>query len=150
MTSDRRLLAATLLLAVSATACTSGVGPSPSGGLTGSLAPSAPPAVSSPSPSPSLPTDDLAGQVPESILVAVREDLSQRLGVDVTNATVVEAQAVTFNDGSLDCPEPGMGYTQALVEGYRIVVELDGRQYDYRVPAQGAPKLCEQLAPGRR
>jgi hypothetical protein len=97
-----------------------------------------------------LPTDGLAGQVPESVLVVVREDLSQRLGVDVTNASVVEAQAVTFSDGSLDCPEPGMGYTQALVEGYRLVIELDGRQYDYRVPAQGAPKLCEQLAPGRR
>ena len=149
MTSHRRLLAATLLLAGSATACTSGVGPSPSAGATGSLAPSVSPAGSSPSPIPSLPTDGLAGQVPESVLVVVREDLSQRLGIDVTNASVVEAQAVTFSDGSLDCPEPGMGYTQALVEGYRLVIELDGRQYDYRVPAQGAPKLCEQAVPGR-
>jgi hypothetical protein len=33
--------------------------------------------------------------------------------------------------------------TQALVPGYRVVLSLDGKQYDYRVARQGAFTLCE-------
>jgi hypothetical protein len=28
-----------------------------------------------------------------------------------------------WNDGSLGCPEPGMMYTQALVNGYWLIIE---------------------------
>jgi hypothetical protein len=46
--------------------------------------------------------------------------------------TVISAEAVTFPDGSLGCPEPGMAYTQALVDGYKIVAEAGGKTYDFR------------------
>ena len=46
--------------------------------------------------------------------------------------TVISAEAVTFPDGSLGCPQPGMVYTQALVDGYKIVAEAGGKTYDYR------------------
>ena len=35
---------------------------------------------------------------------------------------VLSAEAVTWSDGSLGCPEPGMMYTQALVPGYRVQI----------------------------
>ncbi len=56
--------------------------------------------------------------------------------------TLVRAQAVTWSDGSLGCPEPGMSYTQALVEGYWIVLDAGDQTLDYRASASGAFKLC--------
>jgi hypothetical protein len=38
---------------------------------------------------------------------------------------VVQAEAVTWPDGALGCPEPGIVYTQALVPGYWVVVEAE-------------------------
>jgi len=56
-----------------------------------------------------------------------------RLLVGDPNATVdlVVAEDVTWPDGAIGCPQPGMVYTQALVEGSRVVVRHDGVQYAY-------------------
>ena len=53
-------------------------------------------------------------------------------GVPVDQVTVVSAETVTFPDGSLGCPQPGMAYTQIPVDGYRIVATAGGTTYDYR------------------
>jgi hypothetical protein len=38
-------------------------------------------------------------------------------------------------------------YTQALVDGYRVVLEVDGEEYDYRIGrSASAIKLCESGA----
>ena len=57
--------------------------------------------------------------------------------------TIVSAHAETFSDGSLGCPEPGMMYTQALVDGYQVVVEANGTQLDYRGSGPGQFRVCE-------
>jgi hypothetical protein len=54
---------------------------------------------------------------------------------------------VTFSDGSLDCPEPGMSYTQALVDGYQVEIEAGDETLDYRVGAGGSFRLCESDGP---
>ena len=55
---------------------------------------------------------------------------------------ILRAQPVVWNDGSLGCPEPGMMYTQALVNGYWVVIEADGQTYDFRVGRDGSFRLC--------
>ena len=50
---------------------------------------------------------------------------------------------MTWSDGSLGCPRPGQVYTQALVPGYQVVLEVEGRQYDYRATERGYYVLCE-------
>ncbi len=80
-------------------------------------------------------------QPPAAYWDAVVADLAER-GVDGT-PELVSAEAVTWGDGSLGCPEPGMAYTQALEEGMRVVVEVDGVTYDYRFGSQPVPRLCE-------
>ena len=60
----------------------------------------------------------------------------------------MSVEAVTWNDGSLGCAKPGEMYTQALVDGFRVVVEVNGREYDYRVPRDGEPRLCEGALEG--
>ncbi len=51
--------------------------------------------------------------------------------------------AKTWNDGSLGCPEPGELYTQALVDGFQVVLEIDGERFDYRVGSGTDVRLCE-------
>jgi hypothetical protein len=74
--------------------------------------------------------------------------MSERLGTRVTEPSVLIAEAVTWTDGSLGCPEPGGMYTQALVDGYQVVVEVDGQEYDYRVGRGTDVRLCENAPPG--
>ena len=97
-----------------------------------------------------LPSAGAPSGVPTTVsdarLAAIRADLTKR-GVASDQVRVVSAQSVTFNDGSLGCPAPGVQYTQAQVEGARVVVEAAGRTYDYRFGANEDAKLCENPAP---
>lgn len=79
--------------------------------------------------------------LPSAYRDALEADLAAR-GVDGT-LVVVSSEAVTWGDGSLGCPEPGMAYTQALEEGMRVIVEVDGTSYDYRFGSRPVPRLCE-------
>lgn len=59
------------------------------------------------------------------------EQAAADAGVPVEDVEVVTAEEVTWRDGALGCPDPDMSYTQALVEGFRIVVEVDGERVHY-------------------
>lgn len=78
--------------------------------------------------------------VPEVRWDALVADLSAR-GVSGT-PELVSAEAVTFSDGSLGCASPGQSYTQAQVDGMRVVVTADGKSYDYRFGTGDEPTLC--------
>ncbi len=52
--------------------------------------------------------------------------------------TVTRAEAVVWNDGSLGCPKPGEFYIQMLINGYWVVLEVEGIEYDYRVSDKGS------------
>ncbi len=91
--------------------------------------------------SPSLAPTGAPADVPEARWDAIVDDLAAR-GITGT-PDVVSAENVTFSDGSLGCPQPGVSYTQALVDGMRVIVAVDDVQYDYRFGRGDAPKLCE-------
>lgn len=78
--------------------------------------------------------------VPAARWDAIVADLAER-GVTGT-PELVSAHAVTWNNGALGCPSPGVSYTQAIVDGMRVVVEVDGTTYDYRFGTTDSPKLC--------
>lgn len=73
-------------------------------------------------------------------------DLAQRRGVAEGEITVVTAERVTWRDSSLGCPEEGRVYSQALVDGYRIVLEVDGEQAAYHGRTGEQPTWCEDPA----
>ena len=115
--------------------------------LGGSPSPSPDPSRAAPS-VPALPTvapsdEPVSGEVPAAILAELVADAAERAGVDPETVEVVQAAAVTWNDGSLGCPEPGMSYTMALVDGYHVILAADGEEFDYRVSGQGGFRLCE-------
>jgi len=114
-----------------------------------------PAATQSPGPAPTLaPTPrppDLpvatpppVSAVPEAFLDAILEEASSLSSVDFSQILVTRAEAVTWPDGSLGCPEPDMMYTQALVDGYWVVVQAGGEEYDFRVGTTGDFRLCVQ------
>lgn len=54
--------------------------------------------------------------------------LAAQLDLPVRRIRVIDVQAVVWPDGSLGCPQPDQMYTQALVNGYRIVLEAAGER----------------------
>lgn len=68
-------------------------------------------------------------------------------GVDRDDVEVVEAAFVTWPDSSLGCPEPGMMYTQALVEGFRIVLDVAGDEVAFHGDDQGRMVRCDDPQP---
>lgn len=84
----------------------------------------------------------VTGEVPADLLAKVYDDLEQRTGGDRSEFKLLRGESVQWSDGALGCAEPGQVYTQALVAGYWIVIEHDGKTYDYRATARGYFKLC--------
>lgn len=77
---------------------------------------------------------------------AVR-DLARRLGVDPAQIRVVSAEEVTWPDGSIGCPKPGMMYPQVLTNGSRVVLEAQGQRYEYHAGGRRSAFLCENPEP---
>lgn len=96
----------------------------------------------------------LTGEVPQELLDAVFADLAEQLGASREAIEIEEAGVVTWRDGSLGCPQPGMMYTMALVPGYQIVLRAGEETYDYHASQSGYFLLCaegmaeEPLPPG--
>lgn len=139
-----KISVATSLLAlpavtVLALACSSGG--AGSGGLASTEPTSAAPSAASAG-APSDGGGGAPGLPPREILQPVLVDAATKAGVKPADVVVVRATAVRWSDGSLGCPEPGMVYTQALVDGYQIVVRAGDSQLDYRVRGPGSFRIC--------
>jgi hypothetical protein len=71
-----------------------------------------------------------------------RTDLAKRLGIDEASIELIRIEEVTWPDGGLGCPRPGMAYTQALVNGSLIVLRFQGVHYEYHTGPSGEPFYC--------
>ncbi len=87
-------------------------------------------------------TSEVTGEVPDELLNKVMADLEQRIGAERSEFTVKRAEAVQWNDGSLGCPKPGLAYQQLPVSGYWIVIDHQGKAYDYRTSERGYFVFC--------
>lgn len=76
------------------------------------------------------------------------QDLAGRVGVSVDAITVISAEPVVWPDGGLGCPQPGMEYLQVQQDGMKIVLAVDGREYQYHSGETRGPFLCENPADG--
>ncbi len=96
-------------------------------------------------------TPDRTGVVPAAaggrisaadLEAAVRADAARLWGHADPATLQVTVEAVTWSDGALGCPRPGVMYTQALVPGFRVVVRDGAREAVYHASARGAWVLC--------
>lgn len=86
------------------------------------------------------------GLPPAELLGPALADASRRSGVAEADLVIEKSLRVTWNDGSLGCPQPGMSYTQALVTGWQLIVRAGEQVFDYRAADRGQFTLCP---PGR-
>lgn len=90
-----------------------------------------------PDPTPSFP---LSLSQASELAVA---DLAERLDVAPDAVSMVASEEVTWRDGSLGCARPGDRYLMALVDGGRILLEVDGETYSYHYGGRRTPFWCE-------
>jgi hypothetical protein len=125
------LLAVPLVALMAACGDDDAADPAPAG--SGTVSPDQPPASGGP-----------IGGAEEAAAIA---DLAAREGVDPSEITVISDEDVTWRSGAIGCPEPDMMYTQALVPGTRIVLELEGTRYEYHAGGPRSIFLCEHPEP---
>ncbi len=89
----------------------------------------------------------VTGEVPQGLLDSILKDLTERSSVSIDKISVIQAQEIIWPDGSLGCPQPGMMYTQAIVDGYRVILQVGEKQYDYHASKTGFFFLCENSIP---
>jgi hypothetical protein len=94
-------------------------------------------------PEPTAPTADIS----EAGLAALLASAAQEAGVALDEVRVVSAEEVTWPDGSLGCPEPGKAYTQALVPGFRVVLEIGDDELSFHAAQGGEFRFCEDPHP---
>lgn len=77
----------------------------------------------------------------EALLAVLKADAATRAGARAI--TVGPAEDVVWSDGALGCPQPGLAYTQALVPGWRVRVEVAGAApLTYHASRRGQWLLC--------
>lgn len=95
--------------------------------------------VVQPAPGQPSPGDDL--------VALAMDNLSQRVGAPVAEIEMVSLLDVTWRDGSLGCPEPGVLYTQALVSGQQLILRANGTDYYYHSGSRSAFIYCSNPEP---
>jgi hypothetical protein len=94
------------------------------------LTPVAPDMTPQVMPSPGIP-DATASIQASPLWQAVASDLSAYLDVPVESIQLVSAEAVSWPNGGLGCPVVGMAYTDMVVDGYLLLIMVDGNTYTY-------------------
>jgi hypothetical protein len=70
-------------------------------------------------------------------------DLAQHTEVDADDIEVVSFQRVVWPNGAQGCPKPDLAYTQAEVEGYRIVLRIGESEFSYHGRSGHPPFRCD-------
>jgi len=93
-------------------------------------------------PSDSYPNEDnSAPQLPIGMATAISAAitaLSGTLNLPPGQITVVSAEAVEWPDGCLGVQKPGVMCIQAIVPGYKIILEANGEQYEFHTDEDGS------------
>lgn len=83
------------------------------------------------------------GDMDREMLDSLIEQASEEAGVGEDEISVVNAEAVTWSDGSIGCPKEGMSYTQALVPGYRVILDVAGEEVHYHAGSDARFFACD-------
>ena len=90
------------------------------------------------------PADGAAPQAAnQALLDQARQALAKELGVDAGQVTLQRMEAVDWRDSSLGCPQPDMSYLQVITPGYLIVLEAQGRSYEYHTDTGRRMVRCD-------
>lgn len=77
---------------------------------------------------------------PSEAMAQVEAVAKEHLARELDTSTEVEILAIEpteWPDASLGCPEPGKMYAQVITPGYRILVEVEGEQFEVHTDREG-------------
>jgi len=134
------LLAAAFVFA-GCTSAASSASPSSSASPTRSFSLASQQPVASPGSSPS---GSAVIDLPAAFIAAVKVEIADDAGVSVNEVTIISAEALTFPDGSLGCPVPGLNYIQVQIDGFKVVGSAAGATFDYRGTSPSDITRCEK------
>jgi len=77
-----------------------------------------------------------------ALLKAMRADAARRSGQAAASLVVQPVEEVTWSDGALGCPQPGLVYTQALVPGWRVRIDSGTERLSYHASRRGQWLWC--------
>ena len=97
-------------------------------------------------PAPGATATPVQGEVPAETLDRLRAELAGKKGLAASDVKVISAESVNWPNGALGCARPGAMYTQAIVPGYRVVLEASGERFSYHASKKGQFKLCTSRA----
>ncbi len=102
-----------------------------------------PPTEAAPTPTPTHIAVDLSPAERAAI-----QALSDKYGIPVEQIRLLKTEAVTWPSGCLGVVLPGVMCTQAQVEGFKIELEADGRQFEFHTNQDGTSVIdaAQQLA----
>ena len=83
----------------------------------------------------------------ESAIQKAKEDLAQRLSIEISQINLVEAREVVWSNASLGCPQPGMAYAEMLTPGFLILLEGNSIKYEYHASRGTEVIYCENPMP---
>jgi hypothetical protein len=81
---------------------------------------------------------------PNSVIAAARQDLSRKTKISVNRLQIQAAQPQTWPDGCLGLAKPGELCTQALVQGWRIILTDNQKTWVYRTDSSGTNLRLEK------
>jgi hypothetical protein len=89
------------------------------------------------------PSDSVA-----SAEASARMLLTEMRDISEESIETVVAETVTWNDGSMGCPQPDRSYTQSLVPGFRVVLAADDVEYSFHGADGGTMRYCANPSNG--
>lgn len=85
---------------------------------------------------------DAPADLDEFVSMALADAAEER-GITEEEIEVVRAEEVEWPDGARGCPEEDELYTQAIVPGYLVVLDVEGEERHYHGAEGEAPFHCE-------
>jgi hypothetical protein len=89
-----------------------------------------------PTPTPTLTPTPISPENP--VVQAARQELAERLGVDIGDIQVLTVESVIWDDTCLGVFLPNQVCTQRRVPGYRIVFSVEGIEFEARTNEDGS------------
>jgi hypothetical protein len=88
--------------------------------------------------------DASPGATPQAVNgeAAVLAAIARELGVAPEAVSIVSLEPVAWPDSALGCPQPGEVYLDVITPGYRVVVDIDGQEYELHADERGNVVRC--------
>lgn len=86
----------------------------------------------------------------EQVVMKVKQVLVEQLQVDLDAVSLVSVEATEWPNGCLGLPAAGEMCTMMIVPGYRVSLEVEGRQYVFRTDADARSIRMQPTSAGGR